>query len=104
MIRPPPVRAAQRVASTGPRQGRDLDRARPETIVEPSALLRGNWPLFILPNSPGRGGRVRPRFEPNNRSGGRPVTGNPRRTCEDYERGLPDYHDPTAGFGGAALT
>jgi membrane protein implicated in regulation of membrane protease activity len=20
---------------------------------------------------------------------------------EDYERGLPDYHDPTAGFGGA---
>lgn len=28
----------------------------------------------------------------------------PRRklTREDYERGLPDYHDPTAGFGGAA--
>lgn len=23
------------------------------------------------------------------------------RTREDYERGLPDYHDPTAGFGGA---
>jgi membrane protein implicated in regulation of membrane protease activity len=21
---------------------------------------------------------------------------------EDYERGLPDHHDPTAGFGGAA--
>ncbi|HEX6403552.1 MAG TPA: DUF6343 family protein [Pseudonocardiaceae bacterium] len=28
----------------------------------------------------------------------------PRRTREDYERGLPDYHDPTAGFGGAAPT
>ena len=26
----------------------------------------------------------------------------PRRTRADYERGLPDYHDPTAGFGGAA--
>lgn len=25
-----------------------------------------------------------------------------RRTREDYERGLPDYHDPTGGFGGAA--
>lgn len=25
-----------------------------------------------------------------------------RRRREDYERGLPDYHDPTAGFGGAA--
>lgn len=25
----------------------------------------------------------------------------PRRTREDYARGLPDYHDPTAGFGGA---
>jgi hypothetical protein len=25
-----------------------------------------------------------------------------RRTRADYERGLPDYHDPTAGFGGAA--
>lgn len=25
-----------------------------------------------------------------------------RRTREDYEQGLPDYHDPTAGFGGAA--
>lgn len=24
------------------------------------------------------------------------------RTREDYERGLPDYHDPTGGFGGAA--
>ena len=24
------------------------------------------------------------------------------RSREDYERGLPDYHDPTAGFGGAA--
>lgn len=23
-------------------------------------------------------------------------------TREDYERGLPDYHDPTGGFGGAA--
>ncbi|MGE0298184.1 hypothetical protein [Pseudonocardia sp.] len=23
------------------------------------------------------------------------------RTRADYERGLPDYHDPTAGFGGA---
>jgi|SRR6185437_137278 len=27
-----------------------------------------------------------------------------RRTREDYERGLADYHDPTAGFGGAAPT
>jgi hypothetical protein len=27
-----------------------------------------------------------------------------RRTRADYERGLPDYHDPTAGFGGAAPT
>jgi hypothetical protein len=25
-----------------------------------------------------------------------------RRTRADYERGLPDYHDPTAGIGGAA--
>ena len=25
-----------------------------------------------------------------------------RRTRGEYERGLPDYHDPTAGFGGAA--
>ena len=25
-----------------------------------------------------------------------------RRSREEYERGLPDYHDPTAGFGGAA--
>ena len=25
-----------------------------------------------------------------------------RRTRADYERGLPDYHDPTAAFGGAA--
>jgi Flp pilus assembly protein TadB len=25
-----------------------------------------------------------------------------RRSREDYERGLPDHHDPTAGFGGAA--
>lgn len=24
------------------------------------------------------------------------------RTRQDYERGLPGYHDPTAGFGGAA--
>jgi Family of unknown function (DUF6343) len=23
------------------------------------------------------------------------------RTRKDYERGLPDYHDPTAGFAGA---
>lgn len=27
-----------------------------------------------------------------------------RLTREDYERGLYDYHDPTAGFGGAAPT
>lgn len=25
----------------------------------------------------------------------------PRRARADYEKGLPDYHDPTAGFGGA---
>jgi Flp pilus assembly protein TadB len=25
-----------------------------------------------------------------------------RRTSADYQRGLPDHHDPTAGFGGAA--
>ncbi|SOE01529.1 DUF6343 family protein [Blastococcus haudaquaticus] len=25
-----------------------------------------------------------------------------RRSRADYERGLPDHHDPTAGFGGAA--
>jgi hypothetical protein len=24
------------------------------------------------------------------------------RTREEYQRGLPDYHDPTAGYGGAA--
>ena len=24
-----------------------------------------------------------------------------RRTREEYERGLPGYHDPTAGFGGS---
>jgi hypothetical protein len=28
--------------------------------------------------------------------------GRPHRTRADYERGLPGYHDPTAGFGGAA--
>jgi len=28
----------------------------------------------------------------------------PRRTRADYERGLDDYHDPTAGIGGAAPT
>jgi Flp pilus assembly protein TadB len=32
------------------------------------------------------------------------VTEKARRTREDYERGLPDYHDLTAGFGGAAPT
>ncbi|WP_433035373.1 DUF6343 family protein [Actinomycetospora sp. CA-053990] len=32
------------------------------------------------------------------------MTKKPRRTRADYERGLPDYHDPTAGFGGAAPT
>lgn len=26
----------------------------------------------------------------------------PRRTRADYEEGLPGYHDPTAGFGGAS--
>jgi Flp pilus assembly protein TadB len=26
---------------------------------------------------------------------------NNRRSRADYERGLPGYHDPTAGFGGA---
>ncbi|NIH85944.1 DUF6343 family protein [Amycolatopsis granulosa] len=26
------------------------------------------------------------------------------RTRAEYERGLPGYHDPTAGFGGAAPT
>jgi Flp pilus assembly protein TadB len=25
----------------------------------------------------------------------------PEPSREDYERGLPDFHDPTAGFGGA---
>ena len=25
-----------------------------------------------------------------------------RRTRDDYAQGLPDHHDPTAGFGGAA--
>jgi hypothetical protein len=25
-----------------------------------------------------------------------------QRTHEDYARGLPDYHDPTGGYGGAA--
>lgn len=25
-----------------------------------------------------------------------------RRSRDDYERGLPDYHDPTAGVGGAS--
>jgi hypothetical protein len=25
----------------------------------------------------------------------------PRRSRKDYSRGLPDHHDPTAGFGGA---
>ncbi|HVH23936.1 MAG TPA: DUF6343 family protein, partial [Pseudonocardia sp.] len=28
--------------------------------------------------------------------------GGPHRQRADFERGLPDYHDPTAGFGGAA--
>lgn len=28
----------------------------------------------------------------------------PKRTRADYERGLDDYHDPTAGIGGAAPT
>ena len=26
------------------------------------------------------------------------------RTREEYARGLPNYHDPTAGYGGAAPT
>ena len=26
------------------------------------------------------------------------------RTREEYQRGLPNYHDPTAGYGGAAPT
>lgn len=26
------------------------------------------------------------------------------RSREEYERGLPNYHDPTAGYGGAAPT
>ncbi len=30
------------------------------------------------------------------------MTPRERRTRADYERGLPDYHDPTAGIGGAA--
>jgi len=30
--------------------------------------------------------------------------GRRRRTRADYERGLPDYHNPVAGFGGAAPT
>jgi hypothetical protein len=30
------------------------------------------------------------------------VTDRPRRSRADYERGLPDHHDPTAGIGGAA--
>lgn len=29
------------------------------------------------------------------------MTGHDRRTREDYERGLPGYHDPTAGVGGS---
>lgn len=29
------------------------------------------------------------------------MTARPRRSREDHERGLPDHHDPTAGFGGA---
>lgn len=29
------------------------------------------------------------------------MTDKPRRTREDYERGLPGYHDPTAGIGGS---
>jgi hypothetical protein len=28
--------------------------------------------------------------------------GQPRRRRTEYARGQPDYHDPTAGFGGAA--
>jgi hypothetical protein len=31
-----------------------------------------------------------------------PQTSRHRRTRTDYARGLPGYHDPTAGFGGAA--
>jgi hypothetical protein len=27
---------------------------------------------------------------------------NEKRSREEYERGLPGYHDPTAGFGGSA--
>ncbi|HET6503146.1 MAG TPA: DUF6343 family protein [Amycolatopsis sp.] len=27
-----------------------------------------------------------------------------KRSREEYQRGLPDYHDPTAGYGGAAPT
>ncbi|WP_219418548.1 hypothetical protein [Pseudonocardia nigra] len=30
------------------------------------------------------------------------ATDRPRRTRADYQRGLPGYHDPTSGFGGAA--
>lgn len=31
-----------------------------------------------------------------------PETPHSRHTRADYEQGLPGYHDPTAGFGGAA--
>jgi Family of unknown function (DUF6343) len=34
----------------------------------------------------------------------RVTTGMAERSREDYERGLYDYHDPTAGIGGAAPT
>ncbi|MGH3671800.1 MAG: hypothetical protein ACRDSH_14375 [Pseudonocardiaceae bacterium] len=32
----------------------------------------------------------------------RPAGSGRNRTRGDYERGLPDYHDPTAGIGGAS--
>ncbi len=36
--------------------------------------------------------------DPGPQPGGR----QPRRQRADYSKGLPGYHDPTAGFGGAA--
>lgn len=62
------------------------------------------WVAVVIANSPRRhrGSRLR-RLSPRKEISTDPPAGSGRkRTREDYERGLPDYHDPTAGIGGAS--
>jgi hypothetical protein len=63
----------------------------------------GGYPGGMRERHEGRepdGPAPEPGHEPARDGPGR--EGNPRRTRTDYEHGLPDYHDPIGGFGGAA--